>query len=78
MYDKTLYSLETQFLTMATLLPTLSSDEEDNITSNPLEDIEESDDDVDDAFEFGGILVRSFRFAYGPNNNGLYLTFFQK
>jgi hypothetical protein len=42
---------------MATLLPSLSSDEEDNSKSNALEDEGESEDEVDAEFEFGGILV---------------------
>jgi hypothetical protein len=45
---------------MATLLPSLSSDEENEVKSNNQEDDdddEESEDDVDDEFEFGGILV---------------------
>jgi len=41
---------------MATLLPSLSSDEEDNSKSNALEDEGESEDEVDAEFEFGGIL----------------------
>lgn len=46
---------------MATLLPTLSSDEEDNgKPSNFADDDEESSegDEIVESFEFGGILVR--------------------
>jgi hypothetical protein len=40
---------------MATLLPSLSSDEEDNVKAQ--EDDQVSDDEVNEDFEFGGILV---------------------
>jgi hypothetical protein len=40
---------------MATLLPSLSSDEEDNVKAQ--EDDQVSDDEVNENFEFGGILV---------------------
>ncbi len=39
---------------MATLMPSLSSDEEDN----DVESESEEDDDVNHDFSFGGILVR--------------------
>ena len=49
---------------MATLLPSLSSDEEDNVPANGKKEIIESDDDgdssddeVNEDFEFGGLLV---------------------
>ncbi|KAI2509966.1 DEAD box helicase-like protein [Fragilaria crotonensis] len=42
---------------MATLLPSMSSDEEDNIVSESRDkNIEDSDDEVDGDFEFGGVL----------------------
>jgi hypothetical protein len=41
---------------MATLLPSLSSDEENNINE---EDSEDEKDEVNKDFAFGGILVRT-------------------
>jgi ATP-dependent RNA helicase DDX27 len=42
---------------MATLLPSMSSDEEDNTVSESKDkNIEDSDDEVDGDFEFGGVL----------------------
>ena len=42
---------------MATLLPSMSSDEEDNIVNESKDkEIDDSDDEVDGDFEFGGIL----------------------
>jgi hypothetical protein len=49
---------------MATLMPSLSSDEEDNVPANGKKEIIESDDngdssddEVNEDFEFGGLLV---------------------
>ena len=42
---------------MATLLPSLSSDEEDNNKNTNEAEKDISDDEVDGDFEFGGILV---------------------
>ena len=54
------------FVTMATLLPSLSSDEETEVKLETQDDNnEESEDEVDDEFEFGGILVcDSYSFAW--------------
>jgi hypothetical protein len=45
---------------MATLLPALSSDEEDNTKALEEKDDVSSDDEVDEEFSFGGILVGCF------------------
>lgn len=42
---------------MATLLPSLSSEEEDNNKVLEEKDADSSDDEVDEEFDFGGILV---------------------
>lgn len=43
---------------MATLLPSLSSDEEDNLEMQRNADEESLGDEVNEEFEFGGVLVR--------------------
>jgi len=43
---------------MATLLPSLSSDEEDNVLQNESDDEDDNADEVNHDFSFGGILVR--------------------
>jgi len=43
---------------MATLMPSLSSDEEDNAKN--IQDDDVSDDEVNEELEFGGILVSTF------------------
>lgn len=54
---KARHSTNRKPFTMASLLPSLSSDEEDNI-KDLQEDVSVSDDEVNEDFQFGGILVR--------------------
>jgi hypothetical protein len=49
---------------MATLLPALSSDEEDNTKALEEKDDVSSDDEVDEEFNFGGILVGCFSTSF--------------
>ena len=53
---------------MATLLPSLSSDEEDNLVDN--ESDQEEEDEVNRDFSFGGILVCTHEHNVAAANSG--------